>query len=88
MLARIFPSRIGGPLVLAGCVVLALGCGGKQAEKPAEAGGPLIDIKTPIGDVTVDKDPETGRAQVDVDAGGVNVDVGSGEVTVDIDSGE
>lgn len=79
MPSRISPTRVCAPLVLAACAVLALGCGSNQAEKPADADGPLIDIKTPIGDVTVDKDPETGRAQVDVDAGGVKVDVGSGE---------
>ncbi|QDT67121.1 hypothetical protein MalM25_00180 [Planctomycetes bacterium MalM25] len=74
-------------LVLAATVLVApglVGCAKEEAKKP------LIDIQTPIGDVKIESDEESGRVGVDVQAGGVDVstDSATGEVNVEVDAAD
>lgn len=73
--------------VLAALVLVSpalLGCAKEETKKP------LVDIQTPIGDVKIESDKETGGVGVDVQAGGVDVstDSDTGEVSVEVDSAD
>lgn len=90
MPARLAPNRTVPSLLVGACSVLAFGCQGES--KPAASdSGPMIDIQTPIGDVKINRDRETGRGEVDVKSpiGNVKVDRDpeSGRGRVDVDAG-